>query len=176
MPLSLERIIIEPMRTSDLDEVMEIELYSFPTPWSREVYRYDIERNPRARFYCARLKESGKVVGYIGSWFVADECHVGTIATAKEHRGKGIAKQLLAYTASIASSEGISYMILEVRINNIPAINLYKSLGFIQAGIRKGYYSDTGEDAILFVHRKLDLLAKSYLGVEASSEGGGAKQ
>ncbi len=154
------KLIIEPMRTSDLDEVMEIEEYSFPTPWSREVYQYDIERNSRARFYCARLEAGKEIVGYIGSWFVMDECHIGTIATKKEYRELGIAKELIAFTAKTALQEGISYIILEVRINNIPAINLYKSLGFIQIGIRKRYYSDTGEDALIYVHRNLRALAE----------------
>ncbi len=165
----MDNLVIEPMRVTDLDEVMEIEHYSFPTPWSREAYRYDLERNPRSRFYCAFTTPERKLAGYIGSWFVMDECHVGTIATAKEFRGRGVAKRLLVHSANVALSEGLSYVILEVRMNNIPAINLYRSLGFVQAGIRRGYYSDTGEDAILFVHRDLLSLA-SFL--QPASSGG----
>jgi len=157
----MEDVTVEPMRLSDLDEVLEIERYSFPTPWSREVYRYDLERNPRARFYCAKSTASGRVVGYIGSWFVEDECHVGTIAVAREHRGRGIAKLLLAHTAAVALSEGISYVILEVRVNNIPAINVYRTLGFKEVGVRRKYYSDTGEDALIFAHRDLEALARA---------------
>mgnify|MGYP001096637806 CR=1 FL=1 len=171
----MKDIIIEPMRVSDLDEVLEIEQYSFPTPWSRDIYRYDLERNPRARFYCAKSIASGRVLGYIGSWFVEDECHVGTIAVAREHRSKGIAKLLLEHTAAVALSEGITYIILEVRINNIPAINVYKSLGFSQVGVRKRYYSDTGEDALIFVHRDLEALARA-IQVGQDCVGGGGLQ
>jgi len=153
-------IVINTMKAEDLDEVMVIERYSFPTPWSRAIYEYDISKNPRSRFFCAKDEDSGEVVGYIGAWFVADECHVGTIAVKKEHRGRGIAKLLLSHIASLAYEEGLEYIILEVRINNIVAINLYKSLGFVQAGVRKGYYTDTGEDAIIFVCRDLEALAR----------------
>jgi len=147
------------MQVSDLDEVMAIEEYSFPTPWSRNLYEMDLTRNPRSRFYVARLREGGELAGYIGSWFGGGECHVGTIATKREYRGRGIARMLLAHTAELAREEHCDYIVLEVRVNNLAALNLYRTLGFEQVGRRPGYYIDTGEDALIYMHRDLPALA-----------------
>ncbi len=162
---------IRKMRTTDLDDVLEIEQYSFPTPWSRSVYEYDLIRNPNSRFYVALEHVGGELWGYIGNWFVYDECHVGTIATKREARGKGVAQALLIHTARQAVAEGMTYIILEVRVNNLAAINLYKKLGFSQVGLRRGYYRDTGEDALLLAMRDLPDLAARPLPDEEAYEG-----
>src|SRR5688500_10009505 len=114
------------MRLSDLDQVMEIENYSFPTPWRRHMYESDLRTNRQSRFDVIRDPESGEVGAYIGTWFIYDEAHVGTIATKKEMRGERLAEQLLAYTALQAENEGLRYMILEVRTSNEAAIRLYE--------------------------------------------------
>ena len=166
--------VIQPMQVSDLDEVMVIEKYSFPTPWSRRLYEMDITRNPRSRFYVARLRENRELVGYIGSWLAADECHVGTIATKREYRGIGLARALLAHTATVVHQEGCEYIILEVRVNNLQAVNLYRTLGFEHVGRRPGYYIDTGEDALLYLHRDLPTLAAQAM-APVSEPGGGKR-
>jgi len=148
-----------PMRLSDLDAVMPIEEYSFPTPWKRHMYESDLRTNSHSRFYVIRDRQSGALAAYSGSWFIYEEAHVGTIATAREYRGQGLAEQLLAYTALHAVSEGLSYMILEVREGNTPAIKLYEKLGFALVGKRKGYYTDTHEDALLMTCDDLKGLA-----------------
>jgi ribosomal-protein-alanine N-acetyltransferase len=147
------------MRVSDLDQVMAIEDYSFPTPWRRHMYESDLRTNSHSRFYVIKDGQSGELAAYIGSWFIYDEAHVGTIATKREFRGQRLAEQLLAYTALAAQSEGMQYMILEVRINNHSAKTLYERLGFELVGIRKGYYTDTGEDALLMTCDNLAGLA-----------------
>jgi ribosomal-protein-alanine N-acetyltransferase len=147
------------MTPEDLDEVMEIEQYSFPTPWTRTVYEHDLKRNPRSRFFVARSEDDNKLLGYIGNWVTEDKCHVGTIASKHEFRGQGIAEALLTYTARTSLAEGVTYIILEVRENNFAAINLYKKLGFKQVGLRPGYYRDTGEDALLLMLHDLESLA-----------------
>lgn len=147
------------MRLSDLDAVMEIEQYSFPTPWKRHMYESDLSTNARSRFYVVRDVLTGALGAYSGSWFIYEEAHVGTIATAREYRGRRLAEQLLAYTALQALNERLSYMILEVRVTNEPAKRLYERLGFDLVGIRKGYYSDTGEDALLMTCDNLPALA-----------------
>src|SRR5687768_17318691 len=131
------------MRLSDLDQVMEIENYSFPTPWRRHMYESDLKTNRQSRFYVLR-DEAGEVSAYSGTWFIYDEAHVGTIATRREYRGERLAEQLLAYTALQAENEGLRYMILEVRTGNEAAIRLYERLGFMRVGLRRGYYTDTG--------------------------------
>ncbi len=153
-------LYIRQMRPEDLDEVMEIEQYSFPTPWTRTVYENDLKRNPNSRFFVARSDDEGsELLGYIGNWVIEDECHVGTIASKREFRGQGIAEALLIYAARASLAEGVTYIILEVRENNFAAINLYKKLGFKQVGLRRRYYRDTGEDALLLTLNDLDALA-----------------
>jgi len=147
------------MRLSDLDQVMEIENYSFPTPWRRHMYESDLRTNRNARFYVLRDPATGEVSAYSGTWFIYDEAHVGTIATKREQRGARLAEQLLAYTALQAENEGLRYMILEVRTSNEAAIRLYERLGFARVGLRRGYYTDTGEDAILMTCDNLHGLA-----------------
>jgi [ribosomal protein S18]-alanine N-acetyltransferase len=139
------------MNSDHLDAVMEIERYSFPTPWDREMYEYDLSNNVHSRFYIA-LNELDEVVGYIGNWFILEECHVGTIAVKREWRRQGIAEKLLLHIAQRSVEENITYIILEVRVGNAAAIALYHKLGFTIEGRRKGYYRDTGEDAHLMIH------------------------
>jgi len=152
-------LCIRQMTPEDLDEVMEIEQYSFPTPWTRTIYEHDIRRNPKSRFFVARSEDNDELLGYIGNWVIEEECHVGTIASKREFHGRGIAEALMIHTARISLAEGVTYIILEVRENNFAAINLYKKLGFKQVGLRRGYYRDTGEDALLLTLHDLEALA-----------------
>jgi len=156
-----------PMRIADLDQLMAIEQYSFPTPWKREMYEHDLTENKHSRFYVIKRADTDELAAYIGSWFIADEVHIGTIATKAEYRGWRLAEQLVAYTALQGLNEGMSYIILEVRTNNGPAIRLYERMGFVRVGMRKGYYTDTGEDAILMTCAELNLLATRLMVEEA---------
>lgn len=150
---------IYPLRETDLDQLMAIEVYSFPTPWKRGMYEQDLEGNTHSRFYCIKHQTTGELAAYIGSWFIYEEAHVGTIATKREHRGLRLAEQLIAYTALGALNEGLQYVILEVRVSNLSAIKLYQRLGFEQVGLRRKYYTDTGEDALLMTCHDLQGLA-----------------
>ena len=145
------------MQLSDLDEVLEIEAYSFPSPWDRQTYERDLMLNEHSRFYIA-LDDNNELAGYIGNWFILDECHVGTVAVKREYRRMGIAHLLLAHTARLALSEGVTYIILEVRVSNTAAVELYEALGFNIVGRRRGYYQDTGEDAHLMLMNDLPKL------------------
>ena len=147
------------MRERDLDQLMVIEQYSFPTPWKRSMYEQDLHANSRSRFYVVSHEDTGELAAYIGSWFIHDEAHVGTIATKSEYRGRRFAEQLLAYTALQGLNEGLQYVILEVRVTNNAAIRLYERLAFSQVGLRRGYYSDPGEDALLMTCHDLGGLA-----------------
>lgn len=154
------KLHIRQMTPADLDEVLAIEQYSFPTPWTRTVYENDLKNNPRSRFFVAlNDSEDGELLGYIGNWVIEDECHIGTIATKREMRGRRIAEAMLIHTARMSLAEGVTYIILEVRENNFAAINLYKKLGFKRVGLRRGYYRDTGENALLLALHDLESLA-----------------
>ena len=148
------------MGEDDLDALLVIEQYSFPTPWKRSMYESDIDANRHARFFVIETQEQRELVGYIGSWFIYDEAHIGTIATKQEYRGRRLAEQLIAYTAFQGIQEGIAYIVLEVRVSNDPAIRLYERLGFTQVGLRKRYYTDTKEDALLMTCRNLESIAR----------------
>ncbi|MCB1216219.1 ribosomal protein S18-alanine N-acetyltransferase [bacterium] len=157
---AFDQFRIRRMAEKDLDALLAIEQYSFPTPWKRSMYESDIDANRHARFFVIETKDQHELVGYIGSWFIYDEAHIGTIATKQEFRGQRVAEQLIAYTAFQGIQEGIAYIVLEVRVSNAPAIRLYERLGFTQVGLRKRYYTDTQEDALLMTCRDMEGMAR----------------
>jgi ribosomal-protein-alanine N-acetyltransferase len=106
-------------------------------------------------FYVATLMDV--IVGYGGFWLVSDEVHLVNLCVDKPYRRCGIATTLLRFLLSRGAEKGARYSTLEVRSSNTPAINLYRSFGFREVAIRKGYYTDTGEDAIVML---LDNLGK----------------
>ncbi len=140
-------ICIEKMRVWDLDRVLEIEALSYPTPWSRRAFQSELTDNTYAHYYVARRGD--QIAGYVGMWVILDEAHITNIAVHPDERRKGIGRAMLAAMFERAKSLGGTRMTLEVRVSNHTAQRLYKELGFVERGIRKGYYSDTNEDAII---------------------------
>jgi ribosomal-protein-alanine N-acetyltransferase len=135
------------MRRPDLDEVLAIERASFSLPWSRGAFVYEMEQNQVAR--CLVMRDDGEVLAYICLWEVADELHVTNIAVRPSARRRGIARTLLAEVMNDARRRGVRIVVLEVRPSNSEARALYDSLGFRVVGRRRGYYYDTGEDALV---------------------------
>lgn len=135
------------MTVDDLAEVHEVERLSFPTPWSTNAFLRELTENIYADYIVAAVK--GRVIGYAGMWVVIDEAHVTNIAVHPEYRGRGIGEQLLSELFVRAKARGARRMTLEVRPSNAVARHLYEKHGFVARGLRKGYYSDTGEDAII---------------------------
>lgn len=140
-------ITIEKMTLQDLDEIMEIEKVSYLTPWSRRAFQSELTENAYAHYYVAR--HNGKIVGYVGMWVILEEAHITNIAVHPDFRRRGVARQLLEKMFEEARNMGATRMTLEVRVSNIPAQTLYRKLGFVDRGLRKGYYTDTNEDAIV---------------------------
>ena len=140
-------ISFENMKKTHLDDVVEIERHSFPTPWSREAYFHEIAGNDFAYYTVALLGQ--KVVGYCGMWVILDEAHVTTIAAHPNHRNRGLGALLLNQMINEAKRRGCIKMTLEVRPSNDHALRLYNKTGFVSHGLRPGYYADTGEDAII---------------------------
>jgi ribosomal-protein-alanine N-acetyltransferase len=135
------------MLPADLPEVLIIERASFTMPWSRGAFLYELEQNQVARCWVGR--EDGRVVGYICLWQVADELHVTNVAVHPHARRRGIARALLESVFVHARGSGSRMVLLEVRPSNTEAIPLYESFGFRVVGRRRGYYYDTGEDALV---------------------------
>jgi ribosomal-protein-alanine N-acetyltransferase len=135
------------MELSDLDRVLEIEKVSFPTPWSRYTYLSELCENKNAYYLVGEV--AGQVVGYGGIWTVLDEAHVTTIAVDPIYRGKKYGEGMLIALCKSALSLETERITLEVRKSNFTAQSLYLKIGFESAGIRKGYYVDTNEDAII---------------------------
>ena len=141
------------MTLGDVDYIYAIECASFHTPWSRESFVSEMTTNKCARYMVA--EENGRAVAYAGAWLVLEEGHITNIAVAEEYRRQGLGRAVTRALMQYASNLGVQYMTLEVRRSNMAARHLYESLGFVQLGVRKGYYEDTGEDGLLMVCDKL---------------------
>lgn len=137
----------EEMRLEHLSQVMEIEKASFPSPWSRYSFVNEVMKNSFA-YYIVAVSDKN-VVGYAGMWLILDEAHITSVAVHPHHRGNGIGRALMQEMVRRAAIMGINKMTLEVRPSNTAARHLYATLGFIERGVRKGYYADTREDAII---------------------------
>ena len=141
--------LIRRMTVEDVPAVAAIEAATFPTPWSEDAFRKEITDNPVARYLVA--EKDGAVIGFAGAWIILDESHITNIAILAEHRGNGYGRALTAALMQYLSNLGAAYATLEVRKSNVTAQNLYKSLGYVSVGVRKRYYEDNGEDALLMV-------------------------
>ena len=131
----------------DAFEMAEIEKICFSEPWSEESIISDIEHSERSFYIVAEI--DSHIVGYIGCLKIFDEGHITNVAVRPEFRRKHIAENLINVMVSVTEDEDITSWTLEVRESNEPAKALYRKLGFIEAGLRKGYYQDTNEDAII---------------------------
>ncbi len=138
---------IDRMRAADLDEVLAIERASFSLPWSRGAFLYEIEQNQVAR--CWVLRQKRRVAGYLCLWEIADEVHITNIAVHPDCRRQGLARMLLKQILDDARRRALRVVVLEVRPSNTEARALYDAFGFRVVGRRRGYYYDTGEDALV---------------------------
>ena len=139
------RVQFRPMTIADLDEVMVIERSSFRFPWSAGFFRQELQ------VACARsilAETEGRITGYVLFWLLPGAIDIHNIAVHVDYRRRGIARLLLRKVVGEARRQSVIRVLLEVRRSNLPAQKLYESVGFLTSGIRKGYYSDNGEDAL----------------------------
>jgi len=139
-------INIRTMNVKDVESVHEIESLCFPTPWSEDAFRQEMD-NLMALYLVAEV--GGRIAGYAGLWQILDEGHITNVGVHPGYQGMGIGEKLMKELIAEAKRRELSSMTLEVRVSNIPAINLYKKLHFREEGIRKGYYTDTKEDGLI---------------------------
>ncbi|EGA90241.1 acetyltransferase [Planococcus donghaensis MPA1U2] len=142
-----EAVNFRKMTTEDVDAVYEIEKLSFTLPWTKEAFYNEMNINEHAYYVIAETEEG--IVGYCGMWLVMDEAHVTNIAIHPDHRGKKLGGSLMEAAIKTAKAQGAVLMTLEARVSNTVAQNLYRKLGFKNGGIRKRYYTDNYEDAIV---------------------------
>ncbi|MFP3324163.1 ribosomal protein S18-alanine N-acetyltransferase [Planococcus sp. SIMBA_160] len=135
------------MTIRDVDVVYEIEKNSFTLAWTKEAFEQEMLKNEFAYYVLAETEEG--VIGYCGMWLVMDEAHITNIAISPQQHGNKFGEALMKEAMDQAKARGAKLMTLEARVSNIAALNLYKKLGFQNGGIRKGYYTDNQEDAIV---------------------------
>ena len=172
-----EEFVVEPMRVEQLDQVRRIERACFPTPWPRNAYRREIQKNERAHYLVVRTTSEASpvpkrrqfpfsilpfgrsgardVVAYAGVWVMLDEAHITTIAVDPDYRRLGLGQLLIIQMARIALQARATRMTLEVRMSNEHAQALYRRYGFSDGGIRPRYYSDDFEDALIMRSEEL---------------------
>jgi ribosomal-protein-alanine N-acetyltransferase len=144
----MTRVELRPLQMRDLNAIERIERASYPTPWSRSMFASELAK-PSSVCLGAFDLESAELVGYLVISRYVDAWHVMNIAVDPEHRGRGIATMLLERLFEVTSEDARRGYTLEVRVSNATAISLYERLGFEGRGIRRGYYTDNREDALI---------------------------
>jgi ribosomal-protein-alanine N-acetyltransferase len=141
---------IIPMKMEDLDEILSIEVVSFPSSWSRTMFIRELHL-PISRNLVAKIEvgTSREIVGYANYWIIPGEAQIHNIAVRKDMMRQGIASKLVMKIIRLARDEGASWGTLEVRRSNKSAIGLYEKNGFVIKGVRPFYYTDAKEDALI---------------------------
>ena len=176
MTIALSPYYLRPMTVDDLPQIAEIEAQSFPSAWPSTAYKRELQRNNLARYLVAVRREPPRparsglrrvaanlrnlfagepqslpefVAGFVGVWFMVDETHIVTIAVRESERRKGIGELLLLAAYDLSHERGLHVLTLECRVSNTAALALYEKYGFQRLGIRKRYYTDNNEDAVI---------------------------
>jgi ribosomal-protein-alanine N-acetyltransferase len=145
--VSPSALAIATMLAADIPAVLEIERASFSTVWPADAFANELSTNKLAHYFVGRL--DGRVVVYGGIWSILEDSHVTTIAVAPDHRGKRFGEVMLLRLVDEALERGASWMTLEVRESNAVAQQLYRKYGFTTVTVRRGYYSDDNESALV---------------------------
>lgn len=142
------------MNESHINDVYELSKECFSIPWSLDAISNELE-NTLAHYVVAEDLSTNKVIGFVGVWIIVGEGNITNIAVNPNYRNKSIASNLLINLFELCKNNNCSDITLEVRASNISAQNLYSKFGFIQEGLRKRYYEDNNEDAIILWKRDI---------------------
>ncbi|MGI9646567.1 MAG: ribosomal protein S18-alanine N-acetyltransferase [Ilumatobacteraceae bacterium] len=146
-------VVVESMRRRDLRRgVMDIEADAYPRPWSQGVFTSELEQARRGTRHYLVARSGREVVGYAGLWFTDGEAHVTNVAVKQSWRRQGVARRLLVALAEEARRRGCTAWTLEVRVSSTGAQELYRTFGFVPAGIRKRYYENTEDAIVMWCH------------------------
>ncbi len=148
MDTGILTVKIKPMEKSDVDSVVLIEEKAYGQHhWSKDSFMSELS-NELAKYFSA-FNESGELIGYAGCWQILEEAHITTIAVLPQYRRKSLGEALFVTLLEQCYRDMIKYITLEVRVSNTAAISLYEKYGFKSLGVRKGYYQDNNEDALI---------------------------
>lgn len=147
-----QAVVVEPMAEDDLDAVVAIEAQCYRAPWPRAIFAEELGRE-WGRLVVARTRDENgtRIVGYCNYWIVRDELHLLNIAVAPSVRGAGVGTVLMEHLVAAAIAQSARLITLEVRAGNEAAKRLYARMGFEAVGIRKRYYADNDEDAVVML-------------------------
>lgn len=169
----MTRVDIIPMEMRHLDEILAIEDAVFSTPWTRgmfeqEIQRRDVLQGPGS--YAVVAIHEGEVIAYSIAWLLLDEVHLVNIAVRSDHQEHGVGTLLLNHLIDEACRTGKIIITLEVRESNIAAQAFYRGLLFREIGVRRGYYSDNRENAVLMILDLNPIIERRRLGTGKSEE------
>ncbi|HEX4744551.1 MAG TPA: ribosomal protein S18-alanine N-acetyltransferase [Candidatus Limnocylindria bacterium] len=145
--VSTAPVVIQDMTLDDIAGVQAVENASFPVPWPANAFKHELTQNRNARYVVAR--DGDRIVAYAGLWLMVDEAHITTFAVHPDARRRRIGERLLQRLFEIAHEMNAEWLTLEVRASNLAAQKLYEKYGFRRAGVRRRYYSDNNEDALI---------------------------
>jgi len=140
-------VTLRRLELDDLDAIERIEQASYPTPWSRSMFAGELAKP--SSLSLGAVDETGALVGYLVLSRYVDAWHVMNVAVAPERRREGIASALLQHLLAETRGDAQRGYTLEVRVSNVGAISLYERFGFRPKGVRRGYYTDNREDALI---------------------------
>jgi ribosomal-protein-alanine N-acetyltransferase len=153
---------IDAMRLHDVEHIMPIEHEAFSSPWPASAYRYELTKNKLSAYLVMRWRRKAAasvvppLVAYGGLWMILDEGHISTLAVHAEWQGQSLGQAMLVALIDTAIAAGACEVTLEVRASNIVAQHLYRKYGFHQVGIRKRYYRDNNEDALIMTTPRIE--------------------
>lgn len=150
---------LEPMRHRHVGQVLAIERASYPKPWSTKVFHDELDQSRAGHRHYVVARTGRQVVGYAGLMFAPDEAHITNVAVHPDHRRYGVARLLLVDLAHAAIGRGCEAWTLEVRASSAGAQQLYRSFGFVPAGVRKAYYEGVEDAIVMWCH---DIQEPSY--------------
>ncbi|RDW20038.1 ribosomal-protein-alanine N-acetyltransferase [Oceanobacillus arenosus] len=143
----MDKVLIRKMEINDVEHVVEVEKASFATPWTTDIFYQEIVDNNFAHYFV--IEVNARIVGYAGTWIVIDDAQITNIAIMPEYRGYKFGEMLFQYVIQTSMQMGVRHLSLEVRVSNRIAQSMYRKFGLIPGGIRKNYYTDNQEDAIV---------------------------
>ncbi len=137
------------MTAADITAVLGVENLCYPNPWPRQIFQRELRASWSHLLVIELEQGSGATIAHCCYWVVHDELHILNLSVHPDHRRRGYARQMLDRTLEVCSEQRLQYVTLEVRVGNTAAITLYESLGFARIGLRKAYYQDNREDALV---------------------------